>query len=165
LCTPIHEPLFLLQPNFHQTTPAWPPSTGSGVRSVQGSVGCTQQPPASDVEHLARLPIQLHRNMGTSVEIGMNLTCMADRKRPTRLRHVHHIKPYRRPTVRKRGRLAQKQPPLVMLNPRDICVIRHGRVTTGATLPPNAPPPADSAQRRPQARAHHNSPPRWHNRH
>lgn len=88
---PINNPLCFRKLNFDQSTLARATGTLAGVRPVGRAMAGAQQPPPLGVEHAVRLPVQLHRDMGAAIKVGMGDAFETDGKSAASLSCVHHI--------------------------------------------------------------------------
>ena len=95
---PIDNPVIFRQGDFHQAALAWPAHALSGIGPVSGAMTGAQQPLAAVVENLVGLPIELHRNMGAAVQVGMGHSLITDGKGPAGLTGVIDVKRQRLPT-------------------------------------------------------------------
>lgn len=77
---PVHEFIDFGEFNLDQTSPAGAASAFTRLGPVNSTVGGTHQPISGAVKKTVGLVIHLHRYVGTSIQVGMHLPPIANRK-------------------------------------------------------------------------------------
>jgi len=106
---PVHDAIRLCEDDLYQTSATGPSPALTGLRPVNGSVRSAHQPLACAVKELVGLVIHLHGDMGTLVEIGIDLPLKSDRKTTRSATAVDNIEGNRRATVCQIAGVAQGQ--------------------------------------------------------
>lgn len=104
---PVHDTVQFGKANFDQATPARTPAALPGLRRIYCTVRGTHQPVSGAVKKMVWLVIHLHRHMRAPIQIGMDLAAISNRKGPTMLRIVNHVKRYPVTSINQIKRVAQ----------------------------------------------------------
>lgn len=104
---PVHHTIALGHGYLDQPAAAGPAHAVARLRVVHGTVGGTHQPTATAVEKAVGLIVHLHGNVGTLVQVAIDLAFKPDGKPSGCAPAVHHVKGNGISAVQQIGRVAQ----------------------------------------------------------